>query len=231
MKDQRFHSRTSRETSNTRVGIYTCATNLMLLNCNTKSLVSLKLNAVPHIKRLQEDKVKHNSALLLLNHICEEVGTLHSSDDIYEHYCDAFNLAVENDTPEAVEAIVECFPEAIWSKINDYYLSQLAITNRCEKVYNFLVHQVDDKHLQRTSTDNDGNNLLHLAAQIAPIHKLNIVSGAALQMQRELQWLLGFIRHTHTITQSNKPKARKKEHERFYVVHTTGVIVLVHGGN
>ncbi|KAJ9558172.1 hypothetical protein OSB04_012786 [Centaurea solstitialis] len=43
-------------------------------------------------------------------------------------------------------------------------------------------------HLHRTSTDKDGNNLLHLAAQIAPIHKLHIVSGAALQMQRELQW-------------------------------------------
>ena len=31
-------------------------------------------------------------------------------------------------------------------------------------------------------------NLLHLAGQLAPIHKLNLVSGAALQMQRELQW-------------------------------------------
>ncbi|KAF5800707.1 putative PGG domain-containing protein [Helianthus annuus] len=42
--------------------------------------------------------------------------------------------------------------------------------------------------LHKIMKDKDGNNLLHLAAQLAPIHKLNVVSGAALQMQRELQW-------------------------------------------
>ncbi|KAG8367166.1 hypothetical protein BUALT_Bualt16G0044300 [Buddleja alternifolia] len=36
--------------------------------------------------------------------------------------------------------------------------------------------------------DNGGNSLLHLCATLAPPHKLNLVSGAALQMQRELQW-------------------------------------------
>nr|GLL46216.1 uncharacterized protein LOC109168169 [Ipomoea trifida] len=32
------------------------------------------------------------------------------------------------------------------------------------------------------------NNVLHFAGKLAPPHKLNLVSGAALQMQRELQW-------------------------------------------
>jgi len=30
--------------------------------------------------------------------------------------------------------------------------------------------------------------MLHLAGQVAPPNRLNIVSGAALQMQRELLW-------------------------------------------
>nr|POE67867.1 hypothetical protein CFP56_62039 [Quercus suber] len=34
----------------------------------------------------------------------------------------------------------------------------------------------------------DGNNMLHLAAGLAPEEKLNAISGAALQMQRELLW-------------------------------------------
>ena len=34
----------------------------------------------------------------------------------------------------------------------------------------------------------DGNNMLHLAAGLAPEDKLNAISGAALQMQRELLW-------------------------------------------
>ncbi|KAJ9558335.1 hypothetical protein OSB04_012949 [Centaurea solstitialis] len=144
--------------------------------------------AVPHIKQMQKDKVKHNEALRLLKCICEEVGKLDTFKDLSEYYGESFILAVQNDTPEAVEAIVECFPRAIWTLKDNYRISQLAITNRCEKVYNFLVNQVDDKHLHRTTSDDKNNNLLHLAGKLAPIHKLNMVSGAALQMQRELQW-------------------------------------------
>ncbi|XP_022855740.1 uncharacterized protein LOC111376960 [Olea europaea var. sylvestris] len=36
--------------------------------------------------------------------------------------------------------------------------------------------------------DKSGNNILHLAAELPPSSRLNIVSGAALQMQRELLW-------------------------------------------
>ncbi|XP_059635946.1 uncharacterized protein LOC132278151 [Cornus florida] len=38
------------------------------------------------------------------------------------------------------------------------------------------------------SRDIYGNTILHLAGKLAPPHKLNLVSGAALQMQCELQW-------------------------------------------
>ncbi|KAL0014002.1 hypothetical protein SO802_001071 [Lithocarpus litseifolius] len=34
----------------------------------------------------------------------------------------------------------------------------------------------------------DGSNILHLAAELAPKEKLNAISGAALQMQREMLW-------------------------------------------
>ncbi|KAI3830626.1 hypothetical protein MKX03_016458 [Papaver bracteatum] len=39
--------------------------------------------------------------------------------------------------------------------------------------------------------DKSYNTLLHYAAKLAPLAKLNLVSGAALQMQRELQWFKG----------------------------------------
>ncbi|KAJ9558334.1 hypothetical protein OSB04_012948 [Centaurea solstitialis] len=149
----------------------------------------LALLQVPHIKHLHEDKVKHNDALLLLKCICEEVAKLNSFSDLLEYYGEAFILAVQNDIPEAVEVIAEYFPRAIWKVKDNYRISQIAIRNRCEKVYKyFLVNQVDDKHLHRTESDDNDNNLLHLAGKLAPIHKLNMVSGAALQMQRELQW-------------------------------------------
>lgn len=34
----------------------------------------------------------------------------------------------------------------------------------------------------------NGENALHLAAKLAPYHRLRTVTGAALQMQRELLW-------------------------------------------
>ncbi|KAJ0564997.1 hypothetical protein HanIR_Chr06g0257741 [Helianthus annuus] len=143
------------------------------------------------IKRLKEDKVKHKEALTLLRHICEEVGKTNKYNDMGEHYFEATNAAAVNDTPEAIEEMVMHCPQAIWSNTNDYYIIQSAILNRTEKVYNLLVHEMNiNMFFHKVMKDKDGNNLLHLAAQLAPIHKLNVVSGAALQMQRELQWFL-----------------------------------------
>ncbi|KAJ9558197.1 hypothetical protein OSB04_012811 [Centaurea solstitialis] len=142
---------------------------------------------VPHIKRLQEQKVKHHQALRLLMCICEELGK-NSYCDHVTHYCDAITQALDNDIPEAIEAMTKYFPEAIWTTTCGSNISQYAITKRCEKVYNFLVHKLDGKNLYRNCFDKEGNNLLHLAGLLAPIEKLNLISGSALQMQRELQW-------------------------------------------
>lgn len=119
--------------------------------------------------------------------MCKEIGKLKSNH--YGRYVDAFNVAVENNTPEVIEEIVQNFPQSIWTRKNGYTLAQRSITGRCENIYNFLVHEVtQDKYLHNVGVDKDENNLLHLAGQLAPTDKLNKVTGAALQMQRELQW-------------------------------------------
>ncbi|KAI3827106.1 hypothetical protein L1987_01170 [Smallanthus sonchifolius] len=155
-----------------------------LVNKCTKSYVY----TVPHIKHLHEEKVKHNITLMILKFICQEVAKLKSNQ--YGHYGDAFIIAVKNNTPEVIRQITQIFPQSVWTtNISGYSLSQLSIMNRCEDVYNFLVHEVThDKHLHNTRVDKEGNNLLHLAGELAPTDKLNMVKGAALQMQRELQW-------------------------------------------
>ncbi|KAJ0817611.1 putative ankyrin repeat-containing domain, PGG domain, retrotransposon Copia-like protein [Helianthus annuus] len=142
---------------------------------------------VPHIKRLHEDKVKHNIALMILRFICEEVSKLKSDHSYYYH--DSYIVAVNNNTIEVIEQITQSFPQSIWDTNDGYSLSGLSIINRCEKVYNFLAYEVtQDKYLHTVSKDKNKNNLLHLAGKLAPKHKLNMVSGAALQLQRELQW-------------------------------------------
>nr|XP_033508369.1 uncharacterized protein LOC104119870 [Nicotiana tomentosiformis] len=44
------------------------------------------------------------------------------------------------------------------------------------------------RHQLMISADSSRNTMLHLAGKLAPQNKLNLVSGPALQMQRELQW-------------------------------------------
>ncbi|KAH6832896.1 hypothetical protein C2S53_020721 [Perilla frutescens var. hirtella] len=93
---------------------------------------------------------------------------------------------------EVVEIIVETFPSAIFSAENDIKQTflNLAVQNRCEKVFNYLMYQTGNHryiYLDHIGSY-DENSILHLAASLAPPHKLNLVTGAALQMQRELQW-------------------------------------------
>ncbi|XP_052198339.1 uncharacterized protein LOC127805629 [Diospyros lotus] len=44
------------------------------------------------------------------------------------------------------------------------------------------------KHILPLRHDKKNNNMLHLAGRLAPPSKLNLIPGAALQMQHELQW-------------------------------------------
>ncbi|KAI3827110.1 hypothetical protein L1987_01174 [Smallanthus sonchifolius] len=170
---------------------------------------------VPHIKHLHEEKVKHNITLMILKFICQEVAKLKSNQ--YGHYGDAIIIAVKNNTPEVIRQITQIFPQSVWTtNISGYSLSQLSIMNRCEDVYNFLVHEVThDKHLHNTRVDKEGNNLLHLAGELAPTDKLNMVKGAALQMQRELQWF-----------QEVRKLMRPKEREAKNIRHETPIMVF-----
>ena len=81
------------------------------------------------------------------------------------------------------------FPNAIWSTNEDgHNFIQYSVINRSEKIYNLLYEMSEHKNIYKTIKDSSGNNLLHLAARLAPTNKLNLISGAALQIQRELQW-------------------------------------------
>ncbi|GJY71525.1 ankyrin repeat family protein [Tanacetum coccineum] len=161
---------------------------------------------VPHIKLLKENKAKHDTTIKLLRCICEEVDKTNTESDIMQQYGEAAFIAVENDTAEAIEVMVTYFRETLLLYNDGYVIFQSAIMNRSDKVYNVLKHLKNfDKSIYKTSIDEDGNNLLHLAGRLAPIHKLNAVSGAALQMQRELQWfeeVKKLVNPKHTQTQN-----------------------------
>ncbi|PWA65999.1 ankyrin repeat-containing domain, PGG domain, Gag-polypeptide of LTR copia-type [Artemisia annua] len=158
--------------------------------------------SMPHIKHLKDDKVKHNTTIKLLRRICEEVDRTHTSSDIIRLYSSPFCLAVENNTNEAIDVLTTYFVPIFYSEKDGQDIYQLAVLNRSEKVYSAILHHFRNaKSIFSTFEDHDGNNILHLAGRLAPTHKLNAASGAALQMQRELQWfeeLKKLVGITHT---------------------------------
>ncbi|XP_076942203.1 uncharacterized protein LOC143612000 [Bidens hawaiensis] len=165
---------------------------------------------VPHIKHLHEEKVEHNSSLAMLKFISEEAGKLENRG--YETYEKALMLAMENNIPEVIEHITGLFPESLKTfKDKRYSLLQLSVINRCENVYKFLVPEImyNSDLREKLILWHDFNNILHLAGKLAPLEKLNMVTGAALQMQRELQW----FQEVNKLLQPNERTQKNAENE------------------
>lgn len=85
-----------------------------------------------------------------------------------------------------VMELLKLYPDFTWIRNGDMHtIFHVAVKNRQQNVYN-LLFELGSKKLGMA--DPDGNNILHLAAMKPAEGRLNIVSGAALQMQRELLW-------------------------------------------
>ncbi|XAR67189.1 hypothetical protein NMG60_11013655 [Bertholletia excelsa] len=143
---------------------------------------------VPLVKHLKDKKLKHHQALQVVKLLCKQLERLPDPKDASSHTIDAVIEAAIQGNPEVIEEIVDIFPEAIWSNKSKHYMFHLAVRNRCENVFN-LAYQMSKIRLAMMDVYVDnGNTILHLAGQLAPRYKLSLVSGAALQMQYELQW-------------------------------------------
>nr|POE73722.1 ankyrin repeat and kh domain-containing protein mask [Quercus suber] len=76
----------------------------------------------------------------------------------------------------------------LWEEENDKRIFHIAVEKRHENIFNLLYEIGPIKDLIVDKKDVGGNNMLHLVARMVPQEKLNAISGAALQMQRELLW-------------------------------------------
>ncbi|KAL8551811.1 hypothetical protein ACS0TY_000750 [Phlomoides rotata] len=149
---------------------------------------------VPQRRRILPKILMHSQAVELLACLCYNL----SKEDKEAIYNNVMMTAARIGIPEVVEVIAETFPDTV-----DKFF-QIAATNRCEQVFNLIYQTKDHKHIYSNLKDSSGNNVLHLVAKLAPPHKLNLVSGATLQMQRELQWFKEVENFVH-------PYAREEE--------------------
>ncbi|XP_076893101.1 uncharacterized protein LOC143545028 [Bidens hawaiensis] len=143
------------------------------------------IESVPYIKTLNEEKVQHNRVLTILKFICEKDGRLENTVDKQQRFERALILAVENDIPEVIETITREFPQSIKILKDDKSLIELSIINRSGKAYHILAQAYPRDMRNRVNY-----KLLDLVGNLnlTPQEKLNMVPGAALQMQMELKW-------------------------------------------
>ncbi|KAK2971014.1 hypothetical protein RJ640_000363 [Escallonia rubra] len=151
----------------------------------------IRLLQVPHISYIRHKKLVHNQALQLVKCLCNEMGFISDHSELMLQVEEAVIVAARLNVHEVVEEIVDTFPHAILSSSHDdtrHGIFQIAILNRSEKVFNLMYQMGEHKQFMNMVTDRSDNNVLHLAGRLVPLHKRNLTSGAALQMQRELQW-------------------------------------------
>ncbi|KAJ9672635.1 hypothetical protein PVL29_026027 [Vitis rotundifolia] len=174
---------------------------------------------VPPIKHIQETKTMHSLTLQLLNHLCTEVL---KDPRVGEIFRQSFITGAKYGIPEILEEIIKSYPFAL--EYLDEDVLKLAVLNRYEKIFNLIC--VAGMHRQliirtRGTGDSNKDNILHLAGKLAPPHQLSLVSGAALQMQRELHWFKEIEKYApraFSESENNKEKKPKmvfiKKHKK-----------------
>ncbi|XP_073283110.1 uncharacterized protein [Primulina huaijiensis] len=144
---------------------------------------------VPDIRHIHHRKLVHDEAVKLLTCVFREMKKLDVSQlekmDIDKIIYDAINYGIV----EFITEMIRYQPEIIWRKDKKgRTIFSHAIILRQEKIFSLIYDLGTKKSIMARRHDIFGNNYLHLAAKLSPTSQLERVSGAALQMQRELQW-------------------------------------------
>ncbi|KAM5554328.1 hypothetical protein ABKV19_022613 [Rosa sericea] len=147
-----------------------------------------KLLSILGISHLQNMKLIHTRSSEFLDHMCETIKHLDRSELQTAGVNKAIFQAVERGISEFITKILTTRPELV-RRTNEKNRSifHVAVEYRQEKIYN-LIYGLSTKDVFATHVDTSNNNMLHMAAMLPPSEQLNGITGAALKMQRELQW-------------------------------------------
>ncbi|KAH6761629.1 hypothetical protein C2S52_019062 [Perilla frutescens var. hirtella] len=157
-----------------------------------------KIISVPQVKEVRKKSERHKQAVQLVNMLCREMLSL-PEEKASAMFLGSILRAAENGISEIVVVIMEMYPLVALASEDetgkDVFL--LAATNRYENVFNLLYMLPDRQYQVYDGQDSHGNNLMHICGKLAPLDRLNLVPGAALQMQRELQWFKEMEKSVH----------------------------------
>ncbi|KAM0003925.1 putative ankyrin repeat-containing domain, PGG domain, ankyrin repeat-containing domain superfamily [Helianthus debilis subsp. tardiflorus] len=150
---------------------------IVSMHVNTQNILKRESGKKDQVRYLQKLVSKHIAKMCVASTLKET----HSSRVLF--------IAAEMGNTKFLVELIRRYPDLMW-KVNDYNqtIFHIAVKDRHEGIYNLLYEIGSMKDLITPLRDADENNMLHLAGKSATKERLADVSGAALQMQRELLW-------------------------------------------
>ncbi|XP_026427163.1 uncharacterized protein LOC113323117 isoform X2 [Papaver somniferum] len=199
-------------------------TNAEATSTNGEGILMRYLTQVPLIKKIYNQKLMNEQVTSLLKQMLVELQDAKSIPEIIKFFQsnpEIIKVAIKHGIIEFVVECLELFDYLIWEKLPDQRMIEMAIAQRNVSIVSLICDHSHDGYGDRnglvSTLDDDENTILHYAAKIAPSVQLNLVSGVALQVQRELQWLKG----VESIMSEDDKFKRNKEGYTAQFVFTT----------
>nr|XP_023903616.1 ankyrin repeat-containing protein ITN1-like [Quercus suber] len=139
-------------------------------------------------KGIYKKALMQTLARQLVEGLWREVRLL-QGEQFYDHVKTFLFEAAKMGNAELLIIVIRSYPDLIWTtdaKCRSIF--HIAVLNRQETVFNLIYEIGAIKDMVLHYVDEENYNILHLAGKLAPSSRLNMVSGAALQMQREFLW-------------------------------------------
>ncbi|XP_031276070.1 uncharacterized protein LOC116134517 [Pistacia vera] len=174
---------------------------------------------VPDIKNIRDIKLTHVQTLQIVRIACHGNDVTWNGTEAVKTFLVPFLEAAKLGICEIVNEILNAdfFAFSYRDKNNEHGLLHMAILHRQEKI--FKIVQERNVYLYTWKAVNKfgkTDNILHLAGQSAASSQL---SGAALQMQRELEWFKAVENYVHPSLQEQQNENNKTPREVFTEEH------------
>ncbi|KAK9228836.1 hypothetical protein WN944_021793 [Citrus x changshan-huyou] len=159
------------------------------------------MELAPSIKSIRDAKIIHEQTLEILRIMCAgAVDILNTHEEAQNVFKKPMFKAARLGIYEIVMGIMNSyFPWSLEFKNKDGYdIFKVAVEHRREKVFNIIFNFPNIYPFFLANIDEKGINILHIAARSVPSTE---VPGAALQMQRELQWFKAVENFVHPTLQ------------------------------
>ncbi|XP_065866596.1 uncharacterized protein [Euphorbia lathyris] len=156
----------------------------------------------------------------MVHFMCENISNMDRNELEENGVREAFFEAVKYGVIEIVIAMLKANPSLLNGK--DIYGNNLlmaAVLHRQGKIFSLVYAMNTKKYDMLLDLNDKGDGILHVAALLAPPNRLADIPGAALQMQRELQWYKEIKRIVHPSSIESENKYGEKASEIFTESH------------